>query len=106
LMRGATALKMKSDARLTSYCYAVFKAMWVDARNMSDLAVVGEVLGQAGFDPAATLALANEQAVKDQLKAATQEAVARGVFGAPTFFVGEQMFWGQDRIDWVREALA
>ena len=63
-------------------------------------------LAKAGFDPAALLALANEQAVKDQLKAATQEAVARGVFGAPTFFVGDQLFWGQDRIEWVREALA
>ena len=50
--------------------------------------------------------LAAEQAVKDRLKAQTEEAVARGVFGAPTFFVGEQMFWGQDRLDFVREALA
>ena len=58
------------------------------------------------FDPAALLAMSNDQAVKDQLKATTQEAVQRGVFGAPTFFVGAQMFWGQDRIDWVREALA
>ena len=105
LMRGATALKMKGDARLTNYCDAVFKAMWVDAHNMSDPSIVSEVLGQAGFDAAAMLALANEQTVKDQLKAATQEAVARGVFGAPTFFVGDQLFWGQDRIEWVREAL-
>ena len=44
--------------------------------------------------------------MKAQLKAVTDEAVARGVFGAPTMFVGEQMFWGQDRLDWVREALA
>jgi 2-hydroxychromene-2-carboxylate isomerase len=51
------------------------------------------------------LALAAEPAVKDQLKAQTETAVQRGVFGAPTFFVGEQMFWGQDRLDFVRAAL-
>ena len=53
----------------------------------------------------ALLALAAEPEVKARLKAVTEEAVARGVFGAPTFFVGEQMFWGQDRLDFVREAL-
>ena len=51
------------------------------------------------------LALCNDAATKDALKAATQEAVDRGVFGAPTFFVGDQMFWGQDRMDFVKEAL-
>ena len=106
LMRGATGLLMRGDARFASYCDTMFKAMWVDGLNMGDPATVGGALSMAGFDPAALLALANEQAVKDQLKAATQEAVARGVFGAPTFFVGDQMFWGQDRIEWVREALA
>jgi 2-hydroxychromene-2-carboxylate isomerase len=106
LMRGATGLLMRGDPRFTAYCDAMFKAMWVDRLNMGEPATVGAVLAQAGFDPAALLALANEQAVKDRLKAATQEAVARGVFGAPTFFVGDQMFWGQDRIEWVREALA
>jgi 2-hydroxychromene-2-carboxylate isomerase len=54
----------------------------------------------------ALLALGAEPAVKDELKAATDAAVQRGVFGAPTFFIGEQMFWGQDRLDFVREALA
>jgi 2-hydroxychromene-2-carboxylate isomerase len=106
LMRGATGLLMRADPRFGAYCDAMFKGMWVDRQNMGDPATVGQVLAQAGFDPTALLALANEQAVKDRLKAATQEAVARGVFGAPTFFVGEEMFWGQDRIDWVREALA
>ena len=63
------------------------------------------MLAAAGFDPQQVLALANDPATKDALKAATQEAVARGVFGAPTFFVGDQMFWGQDRMDFVKEAL-
>jgi 2-hydroxychromene-2-carboxylate isomerase len=50
--------------------------------------------------------LANDQATKDALKTATTEAVSRGVFGAPTFFVNDQMYWGQDRLDFVKEALA
>ncbi len=106
LMRDATGLAMRGDARFTEYCGAVFNGIWVESLNMSDPATVGSVLARAGFDPAALLAMSNDQTVKDQLKATTQEAVQRGVFGAPTFFVGEQMFWGQDRIDWVREALA
>ncbi len=105
LMRAATGLHMTDDARFVPYCNAVYKAIWVDALNMNDPTVVGQVLTAAGFDAANLVALANAQSTKDQLKTATEAAVARGVFGAPTFFVGEQMFWGQDRIDFVREAL-
>ena len=64
------------------------------------------MLRQAGFDADAFQSLVNDPAVKEQLKKNTEEAVARGVFGAPTFFVGEEMFWGQDRLDFVAEALA
>jgi len=107
LMRGATAMQMQDGgARFGDYCAAVFRAMWVDEKAMNDPAVVGQVLHAAGFDPAQMLASAGQQAVKDQLKAVTEEAVARGVFGAPTMFVGGRMFWGQDRLDFVREALA
>jgi 2-hydroxychromene-2-carboxylate isomerase len=67
--------------------------------------VVAEVLTGAGFAAAEMLAMANEQATKDQLKAVTMRAVERGVFGAPTFFVGEDMYWGQDRIEQVKSAL-
>ncbi len=105
LMRGATALQMRSDAQLQTYMDAIYQAIWVDAQNMNEPAVVGAVLAQAGFDPVALVAMANEQTVKDQLKSVTMRAVERGVFGAPTFFVGEQMFWGQDRIEFVKTAL-
>jgi 2-hydroxychromene-2-carboxylate isomerase len=105
LMRGATGLQMKDEVRLVPYLDAVFRAIWVEGRDMGDPAVVGAVLQQAGFDPQALLALASDPEVKDRLKALTQDAVARGVFGAPTFFVGSQMFWGQDRLDFVKEAL-
>ncbi len=106
LMRIATGLQMRHDPRFMDYCAAMNRAIWVDAQNMNDPATVAKVLQAAGFDAAALLALAAEQAVKDKLKAQTEAAVARGIFGAPTFFVGEHMFWGQDRLDFVREALA
>lgn len=106
LMRGAAGMQQNQPDRFLSYCSAMFNAIWVDAQNMNDPVTVGQVLAKAGFDPQALLALANAQDTKDALKAATEEAVKRGVFGAPTFFVGNQMFWGQDRIDFVKEALA
>jgi 2-hydroxychromene-2-carboxylate isomerase len=87
------------------YVDAVYRAIWVDGKNMNEPAVVGAVLQQAGFDPQALMALAAEPEVKERLKTVTQEAVARGVFGAPTFFVGGQMYWGQDRLDFVQQAL-
>jgi 2-hydroxychromene-2-carboxylate isomerase len=105
LMRGATGMQMHQPGRFGAYVDAVFRAMWVEPRNLNDPAAVAAVLQGAGFDPAALLALANSQEVKDRLKANTQAAVARGVFGAPTMFVGDQMFWGQDRLDFVREAM-
>lgn len=105
LMRGAIGMQMHEPERFPAYIDAMYRAMWAEPRNLNDPATVGAVLQEAGFDAAKMLALANAQDVKDRLKAATQEAVERGVFGAPTMFVGKQMFWGQDRLDFVREAL-
>ena len=105
LMRAAVGLQMRNDPRFGDYMAAMFKAIWVDAKNLNDPATVGAVLQSAGFDAAAMLALASDATVKEQLKTVTQTAVERGIFGAPTFFVGDHMFWGQDRLDFVREAL-
>jgi 2-hydroxychromene-2-carboxylate isomerase len=105
LMRGAVGLQQQDADRFMAYCSAMFKAIWVESLNMNDPATVGTALQRAGFDPQALLTLANDPTTKDALKSATQEAVDRGVFGAPTFFVGNQMFWGQDRLDFVKEAL-
>ena len=105
LMRGVTGLQMKDAARMVPYTDAVYRAIWRDAMNMNDPAVVAEVLRHAEFDPAALMALASDPEVKERLKAQTQKAVARGIFGAPTFFVGDEMYWGQDRLDFVRQAL-
>lgn len=105
LMRGAVGLQLREPQRMVPYVEAVFRAIWVDGKNMNEAATVAGVLQQAGFDPERLLALTQDPAVKDELKAVTQDAVARGVFGAPTFFVQNQMFWGQDRLDFVKEAL-
>ena len=105
LMRGAVAYQ--ADAVVSStYREAIFTAIWVEARNLNEPDVIGQVLGDAGLDPAELMNSIGEQTVKDQLIANTEEAVNRGVFGAPTFFVGEQMFFGQDRLDFVAEALS
>ena len=105
LMRGATGMQMRGPD-FPKYVETVFHAMWAEPRNLGDPAELAAVLGRAGFDANAFLALVNDAAVKDQLKKNTEDAVARGVFGAPSFFVGEEMFWGQDRLDFVAEALA
>ena len=105
LMRGAFGVQLRSPERFDAYLKAVFEAMWVAPRNLNDPAEVMAVLGAAGFDPAAMQALVADPAVKDGLRKNTEEAVARGVFGAPTMFVGDTLFFGQDRLDFVREAL-
>jgi 2-hydroxychromene-2-carboxylate isomerase len=105
LMRGAVGMQMRGPD-LHKYMDAVFHAMWAEPRNLGEPAELAAVLRQAGLDANAFLALVSDTAVKEQLKKHTEEAVARGVFGAPTFFVGEEMFWGQDRLDFVAAALA
>ena len=105
LMRGAAGLQLREPGRLLPYLAAVYRAIWVDGKDMNDPTVVGAVLKAAGFDPQQLLALAGDPEVKERLKALTQEAVARGVFGAPTCFVDGNMYWGQDRLDFVQEAL-
>lgn len=104
LMRIAAGLE--GDPRFGAYVEAVYDAMWRRRKNMGDVEVARAVLDEAGLDGAALLALAETQAAKDRLKANTETAIARGVFGAPTFFVDGEMFFGQDRLDWVEEALA
>ena len=103
IMRGAIVAERRGE--LERYSEAMFLAVWRDARDMDDPAVIGQALAKYGFDAKAYFAGTQEQAVKDDLKARTDAAIARGVFGLPTFFVGEKMWWGQDRLEWVKEAL-
>jgi 2-hydroxychromene-2-carboxylate isomerase len=104
LMRGAAGLL--DDGRFMAYVEAVFDAMWKDPRNLGDPAELAPVLARAGLTPDEFQALIAREDVKARLKAATEQAVERGAFGAPTMFVGGEMFFGQDRLDFVEEALA
>ena len=105
LMRMATGVQMQQPERFDDYVAAVFKAMWVDALNMGDPAVVATALTAAGFDAQQLLALAADPQIKEALKNSTETAVKRGVFGAPSMFVDDELFFGQDRLAFVREAL-
>jgi len=105
LMRGVIGMQLRQPARFEAFLGAVFTALWVNGANLNDPAITAATLVEAGFDPAEVFALVNDADIKAALKANTEEAVARGVFGAPTVFVGDAMFFGQDRLDFVREAL-
>ena len=106
LMRAVTGMQMQQPDRFEAFTSAVFEALWVQSLNLNDPQVAADALAEAGYPPALVQALASDPQVKARLKAVTDEAVARGVFGAPTMFVGGDMFFGQDRLDFVREALA
>ena len=88
------------------YLEAVLTAMWEDGRKMDDPAVVAEVLTAAGLDAKGLLEATQDPEVKAELMAGTEAAAARGAFGIPTFFVGEEMFFGKDRLGQVEAALA
>jgi 2-hydroxychromene-2-carboxylate isomerase len=103
LMRGSVAAEHLGV--FAQYHRAIYDAFWRDGLNLGDPAVVREVLGRAGLDPERIAAASEEHAVKDALRVSTETAVARGAFGAPTFFVGDQMFWGNDRLMFVELAL-
>jgi 2-hydroxychromene-2-carboxylate isomerase len=105
LMRAAVGLQLKDPGAFDPYLSVIFKAIWVDAQDMNEPEVVKRVLAEGGFDPQKILFLTTDALVKAALKANTDEAIARGVFGAPTMFVGEHMFFGQDRLGLVQAAL-
>jgi 2-hydroxychromene-2-carboxylate isomerase len=103
IMRGAVAARTLDV--FAPYVDAVFAAMWEDGRKMDDPAVVAQTLAAAGLPADRLIALTQDPSVKEQLVASTADAVARGVFGSPTFFVGEAMFFGKDRLGDVEEAI-
>jgi 2-hydroxychromene-2-carboxylate isomerase len=103
LMRGAIAAQHLGC--FGEYLDPVFNAVWVQQKNMGDPEVVGQVLTDAGLDTTALLLQTQDPAVKAELVANTEAAVERGVFGAPTLFMDGEMYFGQDRLDFIEEAL-
>ncbi len=88
-----------------TYVDAVFRAAWASDANLAELPVLAAVLNEAGLDGAALMARAAEPAYVTRLDKDTEAAAERGVFGAPTFFVGDEMYFGNDRLEFVAGAL-
>jgi len=103
LMRAAIAAQQLRC--FDAYINRVFDAIWVEGKNMGDAQVVSQVLADAGLDAGALVARSQDPQVKAALLANTDAAVARGVFGAPTLFMDGAMYFGQDRLDFIEEAL-
>lgn len=106
LMRAATGVQLRQPERFIEFIDCLFKALWVDGRDLNDPVALTAALAERHFSTDEILALSNDEEVKALLKDTTEQAIRRGVFGAPSMFVGDQLFFGQDRLDFVREALA
>ena len=103
LMRAATGLLDKSN--FDSFINTIFKAIWIDGLNMGDEMVLQKVLSNSNFNSHDIFKLASTDSVKEILIANTDSAVKRGLFGVPTIFINGEMFFGQDRLDFVEEIL-
>lgn len=107
LMRGAVAAQ--ADGVLAAYVDAVFHHMWEEPKKMDDPGIVRAALAASGLDADRIMARSNDADVKASLVKNTEESVARGTFGAPTFFVGKEIFFGKDRLaaveaEWMRQS--
>ncbi|MBW2279143.1 MAG: 2-hydroxychromene-2-carboxylate isomerase [Deltaproteobacteria bacterium] len=96
------ALVAGDEGRFREFHYPAYRARWAEARDVSDRQVVRELLAGAGLDGDEALARAESDELDARLRADTQAAIERGVFGVPTMFVGDEMFWGNDRFELVR----
>ncbi|MBI4509056.1 MAG: 2-hydroxychromene-2-carboxylate isomerase [Deltaproteobacteria bacterium] len=90
--------------RFPAYHEAMFRAAWAEDRDIARAEVVVGVAAEAGLDPGTIRAGLESPEIKERLKQKTRDALARGAFGVPTFFLGDEMFFGHDRMDYVRRA--
>ncbi|HSR56796.1 MAG TPA: DsbA family protein, partial [Candidatus Binataceae bacterium] len=95
-----------SNTTMGAFAQALMRSYWERDEDISDRAVIGAVAEQAGLDRQLLLAAADSERARADLASVTERAAARGVFGAPTFFVGDEMFWGKDRLDFVERWLS
>lgn len=103
IMRGAVAARKLGC--FEDYVETVFKCMWEQSLNMAEVEVVSRALGSAGLDADSILAATRDDDVKARLMSNTQNANDRGAFGSPTFFIGEEIFFGKDRLREVEEEI-
>jgi len=102
-LRGA--MWAQQEGRIVEYNHAMYRAAWAEGKDLSSAEVLTEVLNEAGFDATQVMEAMTQPEMKKALINATEEAANRGIFGAPTMFVGDEIYFGQDRLDWVERAL-
>tara|TARA_S200000501_G_scaffold288924_1_gene273659 strand:- start:991 stop:1578 length:588 start_codon:yes stop_codon:yes gene_type:complete len=101
LMRGAVSYQNNGD--FERYVNVIFHNMWVEPKNLNDEDVLKKMLIENNFEYNDFLKRTSDQKTKDQLISNTEKVVQKGAFGAPTIFIGEEMFFGQDRMDFIEE---
>jgi 2-hydroxychromene-2-carboxylate isomerase len=99
LLAARVALQGEGAPWLEAFCEKVMLANFADDRAIDEPAVIREILAAVGADGESIIAAASNDACKGALRERTAEALARGIFGAPMFFVGDEMFWGNDRLE-------
>ena len=103
---GAGSLLAEQQGRLRQYVVEVMRAEWGEGRDIGDIDVLRDAGRRAGLDPAALAAAVDDPALRTRLADHMQQAQVVGVFGVPSFVVGEEIFWGNDRLDFLAEHLA
>jgi 2-hydroxychromene-2-carboxylate isomerase len=92
------------QGRAAETAMAAFRAVWAEDRDVTDPKELAAIAEQAGLDAGRAMAAIETQEIKDRLRAYTDDAIRRGAFGAPAMFVGDELFWGNDRLHFVEEA--
>ena len=105
VLANRVALVAEEQGKIAEYTLKMFMRIWAERADCNDPLMVAGVLGQVGLDAEAVMARAGSDEIKARLKANTEEAVERGAFGVPTFYVGDEMFVGNDRLHFIEQAL-
>jgi 2-hydroxychromene-2-carboxylate isomerase len=100
------ASRLAGQAALPAFALALFRAYWAEDQDVTTDAVIAAAATTSGLDANAVIAAIDAPETKDELRATTEEAVRRGAFGAPAMFVGETLFWGNDRIPLLEQFLS
>ena len=103
LMRGAVSYQEEGD--FLKYVNVIFQNMWIDPKNLNDEEVLKKVLIDNNFDINDFMKRISDQNIKNKLISNTENAVKKGAFGAPTIFVGDEMFFGQDRMEFIENSI-
>ncbi|MEQ1150165.1 2-hydroxychromene-2-carboxylate isomerase [Acinetobacter johnsonii] len=105
LMRILTGVQLLHLEKFEQVLKLLFDAMFGTPQNLNEPTVLAEVLKPSGFSVEDIMSMVQSDVVKQKLITETEQAIQRGIFGAPTFFVGDEMYWGQDRLHFVEQTL-